>query len=328
MSPTLLAWRDWPIARKVALVLVTFAIAPLAGVSLFHAASERQSLLVATQAENLQRARSTSAVLDVYLQEMLVELRLIALLPSATGLLQHPRDENTRAELTLALREAREVVGFDAFYLTDQSGNVLAASEDRFVGRSYLTARWFRAAIAGQTSFDEPRDDPEDEKVYLHFSTPVRTPAGALVGTMIGRVTMSTLDRLLAADADYSGRGDYGVLWDEQGIPLSHGLDPALRFHPLAPLAADVTQASPKRVMARKPTSCSGRRVTTHSSSTVPGCCCTTVRPIRTSPFTPPGSVLSMLRLRRSRPSVGCMPSLVPKRACLPVQTCGNGPAC
>ncbi len=236
-------WRDLPLATKLAILIIILAIAPLALLTLYDQVITRGDLENEIHTQDLRRARSTAAILDDYLHERLADIRLIAIAPTAIHFFQQPQDREHRAELITVLRQTRQFRNYQAVYLADQSGKVLAASDDRLLGRNYITAPYFRQAIAGQVSLDDPRYDPEDAEVYLHLSAPVRVPDGTIVGAVIGRLLLSSLDSIIAADSNYAGRGSFGVLWDDLGIRLSHGLDPDLRFKPYAPLPADVLAA-------------------------------------------------------------------------------------
>jgi len=239
----LCVWRDWRLATKLAILLVVLAIAPLAVVTLIHGIVTRAELLDAVRVQNLQRARGTAQVIDNYLAERLADVHLLGIVPQSARLAQSPQDQEQRTLMRLRLRQTRELYDYEALYLTDSSGTVLVASDDRFERRNYIAARWFLNAIAGQVSIDEPRYDSDDGQVYLHVSAPIRNPAGAIEGTAIGRITMDAIDRIIATDTNFSGRGDFGVLWDDLGIRLAHGTRPDLRFKPLVPFSSDVAGA-------------------------------------------------------------------------------------
>ncbi len=131
-------WRDWHIATKLALLFVVLAIVPLTVVTLRNDASARVEILSATHAQSLQRARGTANTLDNYFAERLNDIRLIAGSPDAVLFLQDAHESYVEAEAAELLRQSRELNGYDTIFITDQSGVVVLATDDRAVGRSFI----------------------------------------------------------------------------------------------------------------------------------------------------------------------------------------------
>jgi signal transduction histidine kinase/ActR/RegA family two-component response regulator len=235
-----LHWSDWPWAAKLALLLGTLAIVPLSVVTLYSAAVARSELIAAARAQNLQQARNTAQTIDRYLETVLSDVRVIALAPGTIRLLSGSEEPRLASNLTLFLVQMRDTQGFDALYLTDTAGTVRVATAERFRGRTYLASRWFLNAISGNASFNEPRWDPEDRRVYIHASVPVRETDGRIVGTAVGRISMAAIDGIVQGDTGFAGRREFGVLWDSDGIRLSHPTRPDLRFQAFEKLAPDV----------------------------------------------------------------------------------------
>jgi signal transduction histidine kinase/ActR/RegA family two-component response regulator len=244
----MLRWRDWPWATKLALLLGALAILPLTVVTLVNAAAGRGEAIAAARAQNLQQARNTAQTLDEYLDEVRSDIRLAALTPWTARFLAGPADRSLAAEVRVSLLQTRDTQGLDALCLTDGSGRVKLASDDRFLGRVDLAAPWVRDALAGNAGFDEPRFDPMDGRIVIHASAPVRDGEGRIVGATVGRVSLAALDRIIAGDTGFAGRSEFGVLWDADGIRLSHPTKPALRFRAFEPLPPDALD----RVVAEK----------------------------------------------------------------------------
>jgi signal transduction histidine kinase/ActR/RegA family two-component response regulator len=144
-----------------------------------------------------------------------------------------------RADVALTLRQMRDTHHFNTLYLLGGGGTVRLATDERLAGHNYVSAPYFLSAKAGAASFDEPRYDPEEGRIYLHVSAPVHNPDGTVVGVAVGQIPLSSLDDIVAGDTGFAGRGEYGVLWDGDGVRLSQPSVPDLRLRPLAPLAAD-----------------------------------------------------------------------------------------
>jgi signal transduction histidine kinase/ActR/RegA family two-component response regulator len=233
-------WRDWPWVARLALLLGALAILPLTVVALVNAAAGRAEAIAAARAQDLQQARNTAQTLDEYLDGVRSDVRLTALAPWTARFLAGPPDPALAADVRLALRQTRDTQGFDALYLTDGSGVVRLASDDRFLGRPYLAAPWVRDALAGNAGFDEPRYDPLDGRIVIRASAPVRDGEGRIVGAAVGRISLAGIDRIIAGDTGFAGRQEFGILLDADGVRLSHPTKPALRFRALEPLPPDV----------------------------------------------------------------------------------------
>ncbi len=234
-----LRWRDLPWSVKLSVLLGVLAIAPLTAVTLLHALVAREELLEVTEAQHLQKARGTAQTIDRYLEKVLSDVRLLALLPWTARFLEHPGDPELRSTVELALGQMRETHRFQAILLTDNSGTVRLASDPSLVGRSYVASRAFLQAIAGGDGVTMPRWDPQDDQIFLYTSVPVRGPEGRIEGAVLGRLTLAPIDEIVAADTGFTGHAEAGVLWDADGIRLSDPARPELRFRPLEPLPED-----------------------------------------------------------------------------------------
>jgi PAS domain S-box-containing protein len=106
------------------------------------------------------------------------------------------------------------------------------------VGTSHIASPYFLSAIAGQARVHDPRFAPETGGVQIGVSVPIRDADGRILGVAAGRIALDDIDRLVDADTNYGSLGEFGMLWDEQGIVLSSPARPAQRLHPLAPLVA------------------------------------------------------------------------------------------
>ncbi len=235
-----LRWRDWSLAVKLSVLIIAVLLAALGASTLAEEARGRAQEVEQAHERNLQRARATAQLLDIYLASVDANVQLIAVAPGTLDFLERVAHDGDTAEIAQVLLMARDRGRYDAAALVDPLGQVLIATDTRLVGRNYTTATWFRNAVAGRATVDEPRYDVTDGQVYLHVSAPITTPRGQVMGAAVVRLTMEPIDGIVAADLNYDGRGAYGVLFDENGIRLSHPSQQNLRYVPLAPLPPDL----------------------------------------------------------------------------------------
>lgn len=231
-------FRSWPLAAKFTVILALLAIVPLTALTTYEAITARQDLLRTTQIQNLQRARATAAMLDYHLEEVLADIRLVADTPEIKKYLLNPKNQMIRETALQFLNRTHDILGgLDALYLADPGGTIRVATATDLIGRTCIAAPFFRQALAGRVSLDDPTYDTIDCQFYLHGSAPVRDRAGVILGAAISRVTLSRFDDIISPDTDFAGRREFGVLWDDTGIRLSQPTATALRFKPLFPLA-------------------------------------------------------------------------------------------
>ena len=233
-------WSDWPWAAKLALLLGVLAVVPLSVLTLIYGFTARADVLAANAAQNLQQARNTAQAIDRHVQGALSDVRVLALAPWTVRFLSSRSAPALAGDMAKALRAMRDTHGFEALYLTDGGGTVRLATEERMLGRSYVAARAFLNAVAGNEGVSGPRYDPQEGQSFLQVFAPVRTAEGLIVGTAIGRITLDDIDEIIRADSDFAGRGEIGVLWDSDGIRLSQPAAPELRFRPFEPLSREV----------------------------------------------------------------------------------------
>ncbi len=233
-------WRDWSLTTKLSILFTASTLLGLVSFAILEDTRVRTEVIDQARERNLQRARATAQLLDFYLASVDANVQLIAVAPGTVEFLEDVQRGAHREHIAQVLQFARDRGGYDAAFALDPTGAVVIATDAQLVGRNYATALWFRSAVAGRTAFDEPRYDAIDGKVYLHVSAPVTTPRGAIVGVAVVRLTMAPIDRVLAADVNFDGHGAFGVLFDDNGIRLSHSLSQQLRYTPFAPLPQDV----------------------------------------------------------------------------------------
>jgi signal transduction histidine kinase len=259
-------WSDLPWGAKLALLLGLLSALPLVVVTLVNVTAARSELIAASREQNLQRARSTAAAVDSYLEGVLSDLEIVARSPGAVRFLEGSGDPEVRRDLLTTLRQTMETQGFESLFLADPAGRIVLATDARRIGRSVIATRAFLEGISGNSLVHEPRYEPEDGRVYLRVSAPVRSAGGPIAGVAVAQVPLEGLDRILQGDNDFAGRSELGILWDSRGIRLSHSTQPDLRFRPFEPLSPDTAD----RLVAERRFGPDTRRLL-QVSQTVPG---------------------------------------------------------
>jgi len=199
----------------------------------------RGQLLADLQQRDLYRATATAKALDAYLTSLSSRLKEAAASPQAAAFITQPEAGQGRANVESGLIRLTADNGYEAVVITDRSGKAVAASDPHLLGTSFATNPVFVWAVGGLTAIDDPVFEPTDKQVYIYFSAPV-SATGAPVGTVIGRIPLNAIDAIVERDSNFTGHGEFGVLWNEHGIRLSQPSDASLFLRPLAQIPQNV----------------------------------------------------------------------------------------
>ena len=226
--------RDWPWALKLVVLLVTTAIVPVVLLTVYSDRVLRAEAVSDESARNLQRARNTVGLLEEYLQDLKDDVTIVALAQPTRDVLGG--DPAYRGELQNLLKHVTRTKDLPIIFVLDSAGTIVCATDSAFVGESRKTSPFFLSAVAGQSRAHDPRFVPQEGEVYMHVSVPVHDGDRRVVGVVAARIPLEEIDSLIAADTNFGSRGEFGVLWNEQGITISSPAAPEWRFRPLGTL--------------------------------------------------------------------------------------------
>jgi PAS domain S-box-containing protein len=231
-------WRDWPWSGKLAVLIVAIALLPIAIGTIYTEVEARAHFVRDSGARNLQQAISTAELIAKQLDDAVGDVTVLAQGPSAVELLTAASPEAARARLNISLARMQAIKHLALLQVVAHDGTVVVSTDPSLVGTNRLASPYFLSAIAGQARVHEPRYVPDVGKVQVVVSVPIRDGDERVLGVAAGRISLDDIDRLVAADTNYGSLGEFGMLWDEQGIVLSSPAQPAQKLHPLAPLVS------------------------------------------------------------------------------------------
>ena len=234
--PLLFRWRAWPWAGKLGALLVLLAILPLSIVTIAGEAAARRQGVAESRARNLQRARTTAALLDRYLDNVIADVEILALSPATVRTLRDPADTASADELHRTLANIQSAKRIDVLLVLDHAGAVVASTDPALVGRDRISAQYFLSASAGQTGVYDPRYLADERGIYFNVSVPVRDESARVLGVAAARISPAEIDGLIAGDTGFGGLGEFGLLWDERGVAISAPARRDLEFRPLGTL--------------------------------------------------------------------------------------------
>lgn len=231
-------WHKWPLTAKLVAVFVLIAVLSTLAMAAISAAFLRDRMTADLQQRSLYRAAATARTLDACLSGLSDRLKEVASSPRTAAFVSQPVP-GQRAEIESGLIRLTGDSGYRAVVITDRSGRAVAASDPNLLGASFASNPVFVWAIGGLTVIDDPVYEPVDGQEYIYFSAPVSV-TGTMLGTVIGRITLNEIDAIVKADSNFTGSGEFGVLWNEHGIRLSQPSEASLRLRPLAQIPQNV----------------------------------------------------------------------------------------
>jgi signal transduction histidine kinase/ActR/RegA family two-component response regulator/HAMP domain-containing protein len=241
-------WRNLPFPQKLAALFIALVTIPVIIVGLYTSYSGRQALIDASQARNLERAQATAAVIEAFFNDARADVRTISALSTVIDLCEQPQLPQ-RVELALRSVQAfRNEQRMLAVIVTDQTGRVLASTDDRAPTGSLQTGRAFLTAIAGGTTVEDPGYEEFDGRAAFRVSSAVRSADGTIIGTTTALIDVSAVDVLTREDENFGGSGEFGVLWTAIGLRISQSTENRDRFVPLTALPPDAQVATEQRL--------------------------------------------------------------------------------
>lgn len=237
------SWRrpgGWPLAAKLAALLVAVALAPMALTAQLNYQHSVAALAAAERRSLEQLAQATAGRLAQLFDD---HQRLGAFLAREPELLALLRAADGGATPAAALRDAvqRRLGTLVATQpdlhlatLMDREGRALLSTAPEVVGGQYAFRDYFQQALAGRPVVTSMLIGAVAGRAGSYLSQPVRD-GDTVLGVLVLRVRAERIGELVEAAGDRR-HGREAWLLDADGV-LIHHPDPARRFHSLRPLS-------------------------------------------------------------------------------------------
>jgi len=238
-----LAFRDWPIRRKMLAVLLAASILPLVLTAIIE--FRTASALIRESAEALLRARATHLAdrIDDFHLTFQRSVDRFSRLPLPNAFCRASPAE--RAKLISTAEQVMSVFQSTdprthLIAVFDREGTVIASTLAAIRGRNYRFRRYFQAALSGSPVTSELFISVSEAGAIptIAYATPMRSASGeaSCVALIVAR-GQEFWDLVSAGDGS-AGPGSYSVVFDQYGIRVAHSSKPSEIFHPAAPLDA------------------------------------------------------------------------------------------
>jgi signal transduction histidine kinase/CheY-like chemotaxis protein len=239
----LLRSTDWPLRRKVALLLFVALTLPL-GIEIVSSTHQAETRLIATTVSLLAaRADQLASNLDTFNRAYDRSADHVAHLPDVVEFCQ--ANGGDRERLKSVVRTYLQVWPASdptvrGIAILDLSGNVKVATEDRLVGMNLSYHRYIREALRGVSVISDVyiAEREVDFAPTIAFVEPVFGPGRRLVGISAMWVRATGLWSVAKASNELAGAGSYAILLNHQGIRIAHTFRQGYVFHPAGRLSS------------------------------------------------------------------------------------------
>ena len=203
-------------------MLLVIALIPITAVNIALASTTRARLTDLAISNLTQRATSTAASIDSYLEARRKDIILVSEQPDVIAFLQNQTDLGQRDAARSALAATAAISpAYESIAGLSLDGTIIAASVVSDEGTNVRFRDYFQNARAGAVFVSDPSYSVITNRPALFFSAPVRTSRGVLVGVVRSRLNLTQIWDLTESDAGSVGRGARSMLIDDYGIRLA-----------------------------------------------------------------------------------------------------------
>jgi signal transduction histidine kinase len=247
-----LAFRQWGICTlpiKLALAFMAVSLVPLCLLITLNAVTRHAELVESANAALLTDARQAAANFERFIITNLEALDTESKLPVFARYLATDAAERAGSTLERDVRamlqelNRKDRVFITSYALHDVTGRTLVDTATEEAGRTSAGYAYFQQPLRTGLTYVSPILFHGDEQGLIYFSSPIQNATTQeTLGVLSVRYSASKLQQLIVQhnkliDGQVQA---FAVLFDENGMRLAHGINPALRFHPVAPLEATI----------------------------------------------------------------------------------------
>lgn len=215
--------RQFPtLGAGIFVMLLVIALIPIMAVNIALVSTTRARLTDLAVSNVTQRATSTAASMDAYLEARRKDIVLVSEQPDVIAYLQNQTDRVQRDAARAALAATAAVsTAYESVAGLSLDGTIVAASIVSDEGTNVRFRDYFQNARAGSVFVSDPSYSIITNRPALFFSAPVKTSNGVLVGVVRSRLNLTQIWDLAESDAGSVGRGASSMLIDDYGIRLA-----------------------------------------------------------------------------------------------------------
>lgn len=229
----------WPIAAKLAVLLLLVGLVPMLLASSYTLKGSLQRIEQTEQRNLQQLASSLAGQLDQLIldsQHFLVYMSV----HEAVGKLMTEDNQANRALVDAELGKIASANNdIELLMVLDRAGAVLASNKPQFLARKFPFRDYFKQAIGGSLYISDIEVGSVTRQAGVFFSAPIANSQGQTVGVAVMKLRGQAVTSIL--DAARASNNRYAFLANRDGMLVYHP-DPKLIYHSLATLPPPVEQ--------------------------------------------------------------------------------------
>jgi class 3 adenylate cyclase len=241
----LLKFGSWPIAVKLAVVMLFFSVVPMVATAQYGL-SRALSNIKDSEMENLQRfAVGMAARIDLVITNTGHIASYLAWDKGVADLLRKQDDQSRTLVLDKLLRLQAANPAIDLIMVLDTKGVAVTSTTPTPPSINFRFRNYFRESMKGNEYISSIEVGYLTKKAGLFFSSPIFDTAGNVLGVTVLKLKSSAITSLLS-DINQVGQKRAFIV-DADGIVIHHP-DSRLMYSSLSPLPAEATE----RIIAEK----------------------------------------------------------------------------
>jgi signal transduction histidine kinase len=240
-------WSTCALPTKLTLAFMAVSLVPLGALITFDALARRAELLENANAALLADARQTAASFERFITTNIDALTTESKLPMFARYLatyDDDTDNTLEREVKAILRELhhKDRVFIVSYALHNAQGHTLIDTAQEPTNHNIETFEYFRHPLRTGLTYVSPIHFHDNQQTRIYFSSPIQDETSQeTLGVLSVCYSVNKLQQLIVQhnkliDDEVQA---FAMLFNEHGIRIAHGTTPALRFHPVAPLAGE-----------------------------------------------------------------------------------------
>ncbi|XPV75378.1 MAG: methyl-accepting chemotaxis protein [Desulfovibrio sp.] len=161
---------------------------------------------------------ATAYSVDAWIEDRFVNVQCWALQPSVQDALTAQSGDNVSSNIFLQQR-TKAYNAFSVLAVADQTGKIISASSDEYIGVSVASRGYFQKAMSGSENMSDVIINKATGQPVFTVASPVMKN-GTVVGALFGVLTMDYLHSYL--ETIKIGANGYAILIGNDGTILSH----------------------------------------------------------------------------------------------------------
>ncbi len=242
----------WRIGFKLPLFFLALTLVPLVLITTFVMTYSRNILLNQGNMQLQAAGRSTAQQIDQELEDQREYITMMGQMPEIVRYAQNQNDASARDSALKALKAAaNRSADYESVGILDNQGKVILSSAATDTGSDFRFRPYFVEALKGESHISDPSIAILTNQPVIFYSAPVKNDSGTVIGVVRSRLNLDAIWSLVERDANITGPGSFGMLFDENGLRLADSnskgnrqwVQDNLLFRAIAPLPPQVERA-------------------------------------------------------------------------------------